>query len=134
FTRRDPNRSEEALLTDRIRVADLMADGYSQSYEPVTARGFKRHAEPEGLARDNGKWETLRTYRCKLSPSDVLEPRLDVSYVARRAGALAWPSDPVDFALVITITEDGSTDLYDRVTTAFPNLIEITAPHARIQT
>ncbi len=133
FTRRNPKSSEEALLTDHGRVVDLLADGYRQSYEPAAGRGFRRRAEPEGLARDHGKWETLRTYRCRLSPSDVFDPRLDVSYAARRAGALDRLSDPVDFALLITITEDGSNDLYDRVATAFPTLIEIAAPHARIQ-
>ncbi len=115
-------------------MTNLIADGYRQSYEPATARGFKRHAEPEGLARDHGKWETLRTYRCKLKSSEVLKPRLDVSCLARRAGDLDSSSEPVDFALVVTITEDGSTELYDRVTTAFPNLIKIATPHARIQT
>lgn len=134
FTRRDPNRNEVALLTDRVRVADLVADGYRQSHEPVTAGGSKGHAKPEGLARGHGKWETLRTYRWKLNPADVLEPRIDVSYVARRAGALDRPSDPVGFALVMTVTEDGSEDLYERVRSEFPSLIEIAAPRARIQT
>ena len=133
FTRKSPRGREEALITDTTRVAELLADGYSQSHEPTTA-GFSVHAKPEGLARDHGKWETLRTHRCKLRPTDVLDPRVDVSYIARRAGALDMSSDPIDFALVLTVTEDGSDDLYDRAIEAFPSLVAIPAPLARIQT
>ena len=133
FTRRNPKDSQVALLTDTARVAELLADGYRQSHEPASASGFSIHAKPEDLARDHGKWETLRTYRCKLQPADVFDPRIDISYVARRAGALEGSSDPVDFALVISVNEDGSDDLYDRVVAAYPSLVAVPAPLARIK-
>ena len=100
---------------------------------PPLHQASTSHAKPEDLARDHGKWETLRTYRCKLQPADVLDPRIDISYVARRTGALEVSSDPLDFALVITVTEDGSDDLYDRAVAAFPSLVAVPAPLARIQ-
>ena len=134
FTRTDPKNSQIALLTDTTRVAQLLVDGYRQSHEPAPAPGFNVHAKPEDLARDHGKWETLRTFRCKLQPADVLDPRIDISYVARRSGALEALSDPVDFALVISVTEDGSDDLYDRVVAEYRSLVAIPAPLARIRT
>ena len=101
---------------------------------PLQQEASKGTPNPKAWPVTTAKWETLRTYRCKLKSSEVLKPRLDVSCLARRAGDLDSSSEPVDFALVVTITEDGSTELYDRVTTAFPNLIKIATPHARIQT
>jgi hypothetical protein len=66
-------------------------------------------------ARDGGKWEMLRPTRLSLCRGEAEAAHLELSYVARRAGALDNGAAKIPFALLISVTDPaGGGDLYDR--------------------
>ncbi|WP_019872963.1 S8 family peptidase [Sporichthya polymorpha] len=120
-------RSNEALT--------LMAAGWTPSQEPVT----KSLGAPKGSAevqlRDSGKWETIRHHRVILKATETERPRLELSYIARRAGALDNAPTKVPFALLVSITDNsGGGTLYDAVRSEHRALLPADRPRARIRT
>ncbi|MFT9662945.1 S8 family peptidase [Mycobacteroides abscessus subsp. abscessus] len=105
-------RTQEAL--------DLMAADWTPGQEPVNRPldGFK--GDSEHRLRDSGKWETIRHHRLTLSAGQILDPRLEVGYLARRAGALDNAPTEVPFALLVTLRDkEGNGTLYDQVRQRF---------------
>lgn len=117
--------SEEAL--------QLLEQGWQMSQEPITKGLGRSGASSETLLRDSGKWETLRHSRIRLADGDSSDPRLEVSYVARRAGALDTSPTSVPFALLVTITDkSGGTDLYERTVQQFVALRPVPSVQSQI--
>lgn len=114
-------RSVCDLRTDA--AAGLMQGGWAMSQEPVT-KGLGRGARsPEVDLRDAGKWETVKRHRVRLAADELDSPRIEIGHVARRNGRLVHESQPVRFALLVTIRDRSlSGKLYDRVQTEFPVL------------
>ncbi|MFA4081356.1 S8 family peptidase [Mycobacteroides salmoniphilum] len=105
-------RTQEAL--------DLMAADWTPGQEPVnkTLDGLK--GDSEHRLRDSGKWETMGHHRLSLTAGQVLDPRLEVGYLARRAGALDNAPTEVPFALLVTLRDKGGNGtLYDEVRQRF---------------
>ncbi|MDR2372821.1 MAG: S8 family peptidase [Bifidobacteriaceae bacterium] len=131
-------------LTQRSRVLDisgpearkLLAQGWIPSQEAVTKTlGAAKVGASEAQLRDSGKWETVRDYRVTLRPGDVERPRLELSYVARRSGALDNSPTTIPFALLVSIIdESGTTDVYDAVRSRFSNLRPAQHARARLST
>lgn len=119
---------------DQARV--LFAEGWTASQEPVTkSLGARKRGASEAQLRDSGKWETVRHYRVTLKPGEVEVPRLELSYVARRSGALDNSPTRIPFALLISVLdESGATDLYDAVRTRFSALRPVQRVRSRIRT
>ena len=106
------------VTSDNAR--QLLEQGWQMSQEPVTKGLGSSGATSETHLRDSGKWETLRHSRVNLADGDAFDPRLEISYIARRAGALDRSPTSVPFALLITVTDkSGGTDLYDRTVKQF---------------
>jgi Subtilase family len=102
---------------------DLLGAGWRVGQEPVTVGLGSAGPVPEYHLRDSGKWETLRHSRISLKAGDSFDPRLEVTYVARRAGALDNTATRVPFALLISVIDKaGATDLYDRVAAQYAAL------------
>lgn len=114
----------------------LLAQGWTPSQEPVTKTlGGAKAGAPEAQLRDSGKWETVRHYRMTLKPGEVELPRLEVSYVARRSGALDNSPTTIPFALLISVVDESATDdIYDSVRAQFTALRPAQRARTRLQT
>ena len=118
--------SDEAL--------QLLKQGWRMGQEPVTKVLGKSATSSETLLRDTGKWETLRQSRINLADGESSDPRLEISYVARRAGALDNSPTSVPFALLVTVTDkSGDTDLYDRTVKQFAALRPVPSVQSQIR-
>lgn len=112
----------------------LLGAGWDMSQEPVTKSLGAPPGSSEGALRDAGKWETVRHHRFKLGAHETEQPRVELSYLARRAGLLDGSPSAVPFALLVSIVDtSGAADLHDRVTTQFPALTPLPRSQARVQ-
>ncbi|MCG7321056.1 S8 family peptidase [Arsenicicoccus bolidensis] len=114
----------------------LLSQGWELSQEPVTKTlGAAKGGASEAQLRDSGKWETVRNYRVTLKPGEVELPRLELSYIARRSGALDNSPTKVPFALLISVVDDsGTTNVYDNIRTRFGALRPAQRARTRLQT
>jgi subtilase family protein len=114
---------------------ELLGAGWDMSQEPVTRTLGAPPGSSEGTLRDAGKWETVRHHRLRLGSGEVHQPRLELSYLARRAGLLDASPPSVPFAIVASITDrSGATDFHDQVAARFPTLTPLPRSQARVQT
>jgi hypothetical protein len=105
------------------KARDLLSAGWTSGQEPVTKTLTGSASRNESDLRDAGKWETLRHHRVTFSAGELEDPRLEVRYVARRAGSLDGSPTEVPFALLISVSDPaGSGTLYDGVTARFAAL------------
>lgn len=137
FRFRPPKGGKETpveLLLSSDKAFELMVDGWIRGQEPVP-RGLGNSAGiPEGQLRDGGKWETLRHTRFSVDSTELAQPRLEVKYIARRAGGLDGTPTKIPFALLITAVEEfGSGRLYDRCTAQFTALRPIQRVQGRLR-
>ncbi len=130
--------------TDKKQILDiggtaarsLLAQGWTPSQEPVTKTlGATKTGASEAQLRDSGKWETVRHFRVTLKPGEIELPRLELSYVARRSGALDNSPTKIPFALLISVVdESGATDVYDSIRARFGPLRPVQRARTRLQT
>jgi hypothetical protein len=119
-------RSDEAVR--------LMRDGWVMSQEPVTKSLGSGPRSPEIDLRDAGKWETVRHHRVRLQSGEIENPRIEISYVARRNGRLVHESAPLRFALLVSIKDRShSNDFYDAVEAQFPALRPLAQVGSRVR-
>lgn len=118
-----------------VEARQLLSDGWSPSQEPVTkSLGAAKSGSAEAQLRDSGKWETVRHYRVTLKPEEVELPRMELSYVARRSGALDNSPTTIPFALLVSVVdESGSADIYDAVRARFSVLQPAQRARTRLQ-
>jgi subtilisin family serine protease len=114
----------------------LLAQGWTPSQEPVTKTlGAAKRGASEAQLRDSGKWETVRHYRVALKPSEVELPRLELSYVARRSGALDNSPTKIPFALLVSVVDESeTTNVYDSIRTRFGALRPVQRARTRVRT
>jgi len=115
-------------------AGDLMRAGWAMSQEPVTKSLGAGPRSPEIDLRDGGKWETVRHHRVRLRADEVGNPRIEVGYVARRNGRLVHESEPVRFALLLSIKDRSESGaLYDAVEAHFPVLRPLAPVGSRVR-
>lgn len=135
---RPPKGSSEKTRTldiggDEARA--LLAQGWTPSQEPVTKTLSAARGATEAQLRDSGKWETVRHYGATLKPGEAELPRLEVSYVARRSGALDNSPTKVPFAILLSVIDgSGSSDVYDNVRSRFTALRPVQRAIGRVRT
>ncbi|TAK24757.1 MAG: S8 family peptidase [Chloroflexota bacterium] len=113
---------------------DLLRNGWHMSQEPVTKALGARAGQSETSLRDAGKWETVRHHALTLKADEARDPRLEVSYVARRSGALDHEPTEIPFALLVTVRGPASAGhLYDDTLTYFPVLARLPAATTRVR-
>jgi hypothetical protein len=115
----------QAVIVDHTspEAQRLFAQGWEMGQEPVTAGLETAGRIPEYILRDGGKWETLRHARISLGAGATEAARLEISYVARRAGGLDNVATTVPFALLISVLDPAASgDLYDRTQMQFAAL------------
>lgn len=116
-------------------ASEMLSQGWELSQEPETKtlRLAKRGAS-EAQLRESGKWETVRNYRITLKPGEVELPRLELSYIARRGGAVDNSPTRVPFALLMSVTGDSdATDVYDSIRRRFRSLRPAQRARTRLQ-
>ena len=109
-------------------------DGWKMSQEPVNQDSWR----PAGIIRGDasrcgevGDDPTPSLQPC--SSDETEQPRLELSYLARRAGLLDGSPSAVPFALLASIRDNsGRGDLHDRVRTQFPVLTRLPRNRALI--
>lgn len=130
-------RNVELLITsDEARR--LLEAGWTASQEPVTRTLTGEANMPEHQLREAGKWETLRHFRERFAPSALSDPRLELSCIVRKGGALDTGASRIPFALLVTAVDlDGNGDYYDEVAQQFAALRPVVRaqvrPEVRIQ-
>ncbi|WP_157664954.1 S8 family serine peptidase, partial [Prescottella equi] len=138
FTFKPPKGDNAKSVVLDLRSPDaraLMTDGWSPSQEPATKTLSTAKGRTEQQLRDAGKWETIRTHQITLNPDEVDRPRLEVSYVARRAGGLDREPTEVPFAVLVTVTDPSSAGtLYDAVSAQFSALRPTQRATQRVRT
>jgi hypothetical protein len=108
-----------ADVQDRRLVAQLLADGYTPSHDPV-AKTLSTHAYGyESERREAGKWETIKHARLRMNASSLLGPRLDLRQLSRDAGLLNRTSGPLDYSLLVSLKAGQGINLYDQVRATF---------------
>lgn len=82
--------------------------------------------------QDAQKWETvLRASKTKRA-SSLRFPAFDVSYIGREHGHLGGRASHVKFALVLTIRNRNTRDLYDRILTTYRTRLTPLQPRTRL--
>lgn len=116
---------------------DLLQQGWLPGQEPVTKplTAAANRGASESELRESGKWETVRHYSLSLRAEEVDLPRLELSYVARRSGAIDNSPTKVPFAVLVTVSGSSpSTDVYDSVRSKFPVLRPAQRTRSRLRT
>jgi hypothetical protein len=120
------------IATDEAQ--ELLNNGWLMSQEPVTQGLGTSGPLPEHHLRDSGKWETMRHTRLSLANGAHAEPRLEISYIARRAGGLTSSSTKIPFALLITVlSKTGDNTLYDNAAVQFSALRPVPRVRGRVR-
>jgi hypothetical protein len=110
-----------AITSDEAH--ELLNQGWLHSQEPVTKGLGSTNRRAETQLRDGGKWETLRHSRINLRAEDISLPRLEVSYIARRAGTLEDGPSTIPFAILVTVSDRSNNgNLYDLTAKQFVTL------------
>lgn len=114
------------------RASQLRSEGWKESQDPVS-RQLRPAGKTENELRDAGKWETMRHFRLRFKAGDLYAPRLDVSYLARRAGRLEGAAPTVPFAVLATVIDrDKTGTAFDAATTEFRALQVMPRARARV--
>lgn len=121
FTNRETEQSRVINVeTEPERVAELLAEGFTDSALPTTAS--HRRWRHETLRRqEDGKWETMLRASATKRATSLNRPQVTVFYLAREEGVLAG-ADPLDFAMLLTMRAADGVPLYDSVRTRYPVL------------
>jgi hypothetical protein len=116
------------------QALELIKAGWDVSQEPVSKTLGAPPGSSEAKLRDSGKWETIRHHRMNLSAGDAEQPRLELSYLARRSGLLDGSPTSVPFALLVSIRDrSASGDLHQRVAAQFPALTPLPRVATRVR-
>ena len=135
FTAPDGSTGSTSVVRDftSAEARRLLGDGWKMSQEPATKTLGAPPGSSEAALRDAGKWETVRHHRINLAAGEAEQPRLELSYLARRAGLLDGSPSAVPFALLVSIADQsGGGDLHDRVRAQFPTLAPLPRNRALI--
>lgn len=128
--------SEKARIADltSAEARALLTSGWTSGQEPVTKTLTGSASLNESDLRDSGKWETLRHHRVSFAAGEVDDARLEVRYVARRAGALDGSPTEVPFAIIVSVSDPAATGtLYDDVAAQFAALRPVQRVAGRVR-
>ena len=109
------------VRSDADAATKLMAEGYEISGHPVS-KSLPGTQGSEVELREGGKWETVRRFDLSMRAASLLDPRLDLSYIARESGLLQTSAVPLDFTLLVSVRAPRIDTLYADVEASFPVL------------
>ena len=113
------------IASEQEEARGLLAAGYQLGGHPAS-RSLPGTVGPETELREGGKWETVRRFDMSMMASSLWYPRLDLSYLARRAGVFEGSAAPLDFTMLVTARASKTISLYSDVEAQFPVLSRLT--------
>lgn len=101
---------------------------------PMTRSFFSpaQFADEELLRSQEGKWETVLRASDRMRGSTLADPVFDIHYNARDGGGASRISDPLPYALIITLSAPKHVDLHNEILDAYPGLLVAIEPEAEI--
>ncbi|HUE78471.1 MAG TPA: S8 family peptidase [Sphingomicrobium sp.] len=84
------------------------------------------------LRDDAQRWEAVLKARKGFRPATLDQPVFDIEHLARSHGQPAQRSDSVHYALIVTISERGADDLYNRIIRSYAGRLEALIPQVEI--
>lgn len=81
------------------------------------------YADEAALRNDEGKWETVLNAQDRMNATTLAEPVFDIHYNARDQGDQSRETDPLKYALVITIQAPKMVNLHQEILAAYPGLL-----------
>lgn len=140
--RTDPNTPGDYTragldITFRPDAAKFKIENGRKSTNPVSNPFFKRHdhiqeEERRLLAQ---KWNTVMHSERGKSTASLNSPCFDLHYIAREPGLSISPGDApeIHYALVVSLIQEKTSDLYERVLSAFPTEVSALKPLIQIE-
>lgn len=85
------------------------------------------------LRDDAHRWEAVRKRTNRNFQAGTLDqPVFDIEHLARAHGQTAARSEAVNYALIVTVQEKGSTDLYNRIIRSYAGRLQAMRPQVEI--
>lgn len=81
------------------------------------------YADEAALRNDEGKWETVLSGQDRMNGSTLGDPVFDIHYNARDQGDQSRETDPLKYALVITMEAPKMVNLHQEILAAYPGLL-----------
>lgn len=89
--------------------------------------------EAEQALRDDAqRWEAVLRAARPFRPATLDQPAFDIEHLARAHGQAAHRSDAVAYALVVSVREEGSSELYNRILRSYAGRLEAMRPQVEI--
>jgi hypothetical protein len=131
FSKKDAKTHILHLVRDRALIAQLSANGWTAAADPVSM-SLTYRGNTEAVLREEGKWDTLRTFSRRFQPGNVYRPRVELSHLAREDGRLTNIAPDLSWALLVTLQGPKDVAMHDLVRNQFPILTPLPVPAARI--
>jgi hypothetical protein len=84
------------------------------------------------LRDDAQRWEAVLKASKNFRPGTLDQPVFDIEHLARSHGQAAQRSDSVNYALIVSVIERGSDDLYNRIIRSYVGRLETMRPQVEI--
>jgi hypothetical protein len=135
FSKRGETARTLHLRRDAAEIARLSTLGFTPAADPVTI-SLNYRGKDESKLREEGKWDTLRSFTRSFQAGNLFRPRVEISYLAREEGLLLNDAPPLSWALLVTLEGPGGSNLHDEVRAQFPVLTPLTVavPGASVTT
>jgi hypothetical protein len=129
FSKKDHPSRTLHLTRDRAEIVDLSRRGWTAAADPVTMAMSYRGNE-EAILREEGKWDTLRTFSRRFQAGNLYRPRVELSHLARDGGLLLKSAPDLSWALLVTLQGPAGISMHDLVRSQFPVLTPLPVPSA----
>lgn len=130
----DPVNYTRSGLEVRFRPHDKKRKSLKQQH-PDSSHFFQAKdvfVEEVDLRMDAHRWETTLRKARTMRAGGLRNPVFDVHYSARIGGRNATSADKIPYALVITVTSRGTSDLYNKILQRYPTILEPLKPVVEI--
>lgn len=89
--------------------------------------------ETEQVLRDDAqRWEAVLKASHSFKPTTLDQPVFDIEHLARANGQAAPRSEAVQYALIVTVSERGSQNLYNRIIRSYAGRLQAMRPQVEI--
>jgi hypothetical protein len=89
--------------------------------------------ESEQKLRDDAqRWEAVLKASRRFRPTTLQQPVFDIEHLARAHGQAATRTDAISYALIVTMRERSSSDLYNRVIRTYAGRLSTMRPQIEI--